>query len=84
MKWSRWPTALCSLAFLAATMLSGCMAHRPFPYNRPSFHASLDRRPTESMSRAQLARWSRKSEEQLMATATASANSPKELSASPQ
>lgn len=79
-----WRITLCTLALLAATTLSGCMAQRPYPYNRPSFHALLDRRPTDSVSRAQLARWHRKSEEQLVATATASANSPKELSASPQ
>lgn len=81
---ARWRITLCSLTLLTVTMLSGCMAQRPYPYNRPSFHSLLDRRPTDSVSRAQLARWHRKSEEQLVATATASANSPKELSASPQ
>lgn len=77
MKLTLWRTTLCSLALLAAMTLSGCMAQRPHPYNRRSFHASLDWQPTTNVSRAQLARWSRKSEQQL---ASATANLPKELS----
>ena len=77
---TRWRMALCSLALLAATTLSGCMSMRPHPYNRKSFHAHTAVSPKSSVSRAQLARWHRKSEEQHVATALA--NSPKELDAS--
>lgn len=65
------------LALLAMTALSGCMAHRPHPYNRPSFHGSLDRAPAGFVSRAQFARWHQPVNEQLVATATA--NSSQEL-----
>ena len=77
----RWRTTVCTLALLSATLLSGCMAHRPHPYNRRSFHASLDR-PTDSVSQTQLARWHRSADARLVATATSTANSPKELDAS--
>lgn len=69
-------------ALLAAATLSGCMAHRPYPYNRPSFHASRDRAFSETISRAQLARWHRPANEQLV-TATMTANSSQELAVSP-
>ncbi len=65
------------LTLLAMTTLSGCMAHRPYPYNRPSFHASRDQVPTGFVSRAQLARWHQPANDQLVATATA--NSSQEL-----
>jgi hypothetical protein len=74
---TRWPITVCSFVLLASTVLSGCMAHRPYPYNRPSFHASLDRPSEAKVSRTKLARWNRDSERQL---ASAVANSPKELS----
>lgn len=70
------------LALLATTTLSGCMAHRPAQYARPSFHASRDRGPSGSFSHAQLARWHRPAREQLVATATATANSSQELDVS--
>ena len=70
------------LAVLATTTLSGCMAHRPYPYNRPSFHASRERVPSEFVSRAHFARWHRPANEQLVATATATANSSQELDVS--
>lgn len=82
MKPTRFQMSLCSLALLFAMTLSGCMAQRPYPYNRRSFHGSLDRSPRDSVSRAQFARWHRKSEEQLITAASATANSPKELDAS--
>lgn len=70
------------LALLATATLSGCMAHRPAPYNRPSFHASRDGVPSGVISRAQFARWQRPANEQLVATATATANSSRELDVS--
>lgn len=70
------------LALLAMTTLSGCMAQRPHPYNRPSFHASRDRGPSGSFSHAQLARWYRPANEHLVATATATANSSQVLDVS--
>ena len=78
MKSTRWRMMLCSLVLLAATTSSGCMAQRPHPYNRRSFHASEDRAPTSYVAKSQFARWHRKSDEQHVATATA--NSSKELS----
>jgi hypothetical protein len=81
---ARCQNTFCVVALLATSLLSGCMAQRPHPYNRPSFHASLDQRPSVAVSQAQLARWHRKPDEQLVATATATANAPKELSASPR
>ena len=74
----------CVLALFVTSMLTGCMAQRPHPYNRRSFHASRELRPSNSVSRTQLARWHRKSDAQFVATATANANSPKELVASGQ
>ena len=76
--------ALCVVALFVTSMLTGCLAQRPHPYNRRSFHASRELRPSDSVSRAQLARWHRKSDDQFVATATANANSPKELGASGQ
>ena len=73
---------LCVLALLATITLSGCMAHRPAQYARPSFHASRDRGPSGSFSHAQLASWHRPVNEQLVATATATANSSQELDVS--
>lgn len=71
--------ALCLLALLATCTLSGCMAHRPHPYNRPSFHASLNRSHRDSVPPTQLARWHRTSDEPIVATAKTTANSPTEL-----
>ncbi len=73
---------LCVFALLATTTLTGCMAHRPAQYARPSFHASRDRGPTGSLSHTQFARWQRPANEQLVATATATANSSQELDVS--
>ncbi len=70
------------LALLATSTLSGCMAHRPAQYARPSFHASRDRVPSGSFSHAQLARWYRPANDHLVATATATANSSQELDVS--
>ena len=80
MKPTHFRITLCLLALSAVTTLSGCMSMRPHPYNRKSFHAHNEVSPKSSVSRAQLARWHRKSEEQHVATALA--NSPKELDAS--
>jgi len=77
-----WRTTLCILGLLATTTFSGCMAQRPYPYNRPSFHASRDRIPSNLVSRAQLARWNRSANDQLVATATMTANSSQELDVS--
>ena len=79
---TRWRKTLGVLALLATTTLSGCMAQRPHPSNRPSFHASRDRVPSGSFSRAQLARWYRPANEQLVTTAIATANSSQELDVS--
>lgn len=73
---------LAVLALLATTTLSGCMAHRPAQYARPSFHASRDQTPSGFVSHAQFARWQRPANEQLIATATATANSSQELDVS--
>jgi hypothetical protein len=67
--------ALSLLVLMVSFLLTGCMAQRPYPYNRPSFHASRDLGTTGSFSHAQLARWQRPANEQLVATATATANS---------
>ena len=75
---TRYRIALIVLALLATTTLSGCMAHRPAQYARPSFHASRDRGPAGSFSHAQLARWQRPAHAQLVATATTTANSSQE------
>ena len=80
MKPTHFRITLCLLALSAVTTLSVCMSMRPHPYNRKSFHALDESSPRNSVSRAQLARWHRKSDEQHLATATA--NSPKELDAS--
>ena len=77
-----WRKNLCVLALFSTSMLTGCMAHRPQQYSRRSFHAALERQPSSVVSRAQLTRWHRKADAQLVATATATANSPKELDAS--
>lgn len=82
MNWMRQRLALGLLALLVTSTLSGCMAHRPYPYNRPSFHASLDRSPRESIRQTQLARWHRDSDAPIVATAKATANSPTELAVS--
>ena len=74
MKSIRLGKSLGTLALLAMTTLSGCMAHRPHPYNRPSFHGSLDRAPAGFVSRSQLARWHQPSNVQLVATATANSS----------
>lgn len=73
---------LCVFALFATTTLTGCMAHRPAQYARPSFHASRDRGPSGSFSHAQLARWYRPANDHLVATATATANSSQELDVS--
>ncbi|MFM9961043.1 MAG: hypothetical protein ACKV2Q_07440 [Planctomycetaceae bacterium] len=70
------------LAVLAATTLSGCMAYRPAPYNRPSFHASREHVPSGVISRAQLARWQRPTHDALVTNAVATANSSQELDVS--
>ena len=70
------------LALLATTTLSGCMAQRPYPYNRSSINASRDRGQSGSFSHAQLARWYRPVNDHLVATATATANSSQELDVS--
>ena len=80
MKPTHFRMTLCLLALLAVTTLSGCMSMRPHPYNRKSFHSLNEASPRDSVSKAQLARWHRKSEERHVATAMA--NSPKELDAS--
>ena len=79
---TRYRMMLSVLVLLATTMLTGCMAHRPAQYARPSFHASRDRGPSGSFSHAQLARWQRPAKDQLMATATATANSSQEIDVS--
>lgn len=82
MNQTRYRMMLGALAVLAATTLSGCMAHRPAPYNRPSFHASRERVPSNVISRAQLARWQRPAHEAFVTTAVATANSSQELDVS--
>lgn len=67
---NRWRKTLCVLALIASSTLTGCMAHRPAQYSRRSFHATLERQKSFPISQAQL-----------VATATATANSPKELDA---
>ena len=70
---TRYRMSLSVLALLTTTTLSGCMAQRPAQYARPSFHASRDRGPAGSFSHAQLTRWQRPANEQLVANATAKA-----------
>lgn len=78
----RWQKTLCVLALAISSTLTGCMAHRPAQYSRRSFHAALERQKSTPISQAQLARWHQKQDAQLVANATATANSPKELDAS--
>ena len=75
---TRYRMSLSVLALLATITFSGCMAQRPAQYARPSFHASRDRGPAGSFSHAQLTRWQRPANEQLVATAKATANSSQE------
>lgn len=81
MSLTRWGQTLCVLALFASSTLTGCMAHRPAQYSRRSFHATLERQKSFPISQAQLARWHQEHDAQLVATATATANSPKELDA---
>ncbi len=82
MSLTRCRKTLCVLALFISSTLTGCMAHRPAQYSRRSFHAALERQRSTPISQAQLARWHQKNDAQLVATATATANSPKELDAS--
>lgn len=82
MSLTRWRKTVCVLALFISSTLTGCMAHRPAQYSRRSFHAALERQGSTPISPAQIARWHRKQDTQLVATATATANSPKELDAS--
>lgn len=82
MSLTRCRKTLCVLALIVSSTLTGCMAHRPAQYSRRSFHAALERQKSTPISQAQLARWHQKHDAQLVASATATANSPKELDAS--
>jgi hypothetical protein len=80
MKPSRVKKALCIMALLATSTLTGCMAQRPFPYNRRSINAKLDRHPTDSLPPTRFARWQQPANDQMVATTTA--NSSRELDVS--